>query len=50
MTGESFSQESLLEGHLGITKELLSFMTSEKKFQIGAKKEGCQLIKVWNLF
>ncbi|XP_071839115.1 ubiquitin carboxyl-terminal hydrolase 9X-like isoform X3 [Apostichopus japonicus] len=44
-TGESFSQESLLDGHLGITKELLSFMSSEKKFQIGAKKDGCQLIK-----
>ena len=27
-------------------RELLAFMTPEKKFQIGAKKDGCNLIKV----
>ncbi len=45
-TGESVCEDALLEGHLGIMRELLAFMTPEKKFQIGAKKDGCNLIKV----
>ncbi|XP_030838236.1 probable ubiquitin carboxyl-terminal hydrolase FAF-X isoform X3 [Strongylocentrotus purpuratus] len=44
-TGECLCEETLLEGHQGITRELLAFMTSEKKFQVGSKKDGCQLIK-----
>ncbi|XP_071799117.1 ubiquitin carboxyl-terminal hydrolase 9X-like isoform X1 [Asterias amurensis] len=44
-TGENYCEEGLLEGHLGISKELLAFMPSEKKFQRGSKKDGCQLIK-----
>ncbi|XP_039296311.1 LOW QUALITY PROTEIN: probable ubiquitin carboxyl-terminal hydrolase FAF-X [Nilaparvata lugens] len=35
-TGETGVEDAVLEGHLGIAKELLSFMSPEKKFQIGA--------------
>ena len=45
--GESHVEESLLEGHLGITKELLAFQTPEKKFQLGSMQGGVNLIKVW---
>ena len=45
-TGENYCEEGLLEGHLGITKELLAFMLSEKKHHVGSKNDGCQLIKV----
>lgn len=37
---------ALLEGHLGITRELLSFQTPDKKFHIGAEKGGLDLIRV----
>lgn len=37
---------ALLEGHLGITRELLSFQTPEKKFHVGAEKGGLDLIRV----
>ncbi|XP_052826881.1 probable ubiquitin carboxyl-terminal hydrolase FAF-X, partial [Octopus bimaculoides] len=36
---------ALLEGHLGITRELLSFQTPDKKFHIGAEKGGLDLIR-----
>lgn len=45
-TGETGIEELILEGHLGITKELLAFQTSEKKYQIGCEKGGANLIKV----
>ncbi|RZF36782.1 hypothetical protein LSTR_LSTR013963 [Laodelphax striatellus] len=35
-SGETGVEEAVLEGHLGLAKELLSFMSPEKKFQIGA--------------
>lgn len=39
-------EETILEGHLGVTKELLAFQTPEKKFCIGCEKGGANLIKV----
>lgn len=38
--------EALLEGHLGVTRELLLFQTAQKKFAIGSQKDGPNLIKV----
>lgn len=37
--------EALLEGHLGVTRELLLFQTAQKKFAIGSQKDGPNLIK-----
>ena len=45
-TGETGVEETILEGHIGITKELLAFQTPEKKFYIGCEKGGANLIKV----
>jgi len=45
-SGEAQVEEALLEGHLGITKELLSLQSPEKKYHIGAEKGGPNLIKV----
>lgn len=45
-TGETSIEDALLEGHLGITRELLAFQTPEKKFSIGSEKGGSNLIKV----
>ncbi|XP_060775080.1 probable ubiquitin carboxyl-terminal hydrolase FAF-X isoform X3 [Neoarius graeffei] len=44
-TGETGMEETILEGHLGVTKELLAFQTPEKKFCIGCEKGGANLIK-----
>ncbi|XP_049853945.1 probable ubiquitin carboxyl-terminal hydrolase FAF-X isoform X1 [Schistocerca gregaria] len=45
-TGETFVDEAVLEGHLGIAKELLSFMPSDKKYEIGSEeKKSINLIK-----
>ncbi|XP_058260184.1 probable ubiquitin carboxyl-terminal hydrolase FAF-X isoform X2 [Hemibagrus wyckioides] len=44
-TGETGVEEIILEGHLGVTKELLAFQTPEKKFYIGCEKGGANLIK-----
>ncbi|EHB05962.1 Putative ubiquitin carboxyl-terminal hydrolase FAF-X [Heterocephalus glaber] len=44
-TGETGVEETILEGHLGVTKELLAFQTPEKKFHIGCEKGGANLIK-----
>lgn len=41
-------EDALLEGHLGITRELLAFQSPEKKFHIGSEKGGSNLIKVRN--
>uniref|UniRef100_A0A2K5I4A0 ubiquitinyl hydrolase 1 n=1 Tax=Colobus angolensis palliatus TaxID=336983 RepID=A0A2K5I4A0_COLAP len=49
-TGETGIEETILEGHLGVTKELLAFQTSEKKFHIGCEKGGANLIKVSSVF
>ncbi|BFZ00611.1 hypothetical protein BsWGS_03650 [Bradybaena similaris] len=43
--GEIQVEDSLLEGRLFITKELLSFQTPERKYQIGCKSGGAELIK-----
>ncbi|XP_063100555.1 probable ubiquitin carboxyl-terminal hydrolase FAF-X isoform X2 [Cavia porcellus] len=43
--GETFVEEPILEGHLGVTKELLAFQTPEKKYHIGCEKGGANLIK-----
>lgn len=48
--GSSPMDEALLEGHLGVTRELLLFQTAQKKFSIGSQKEGQNLIKVKNEF
>jgi ubiquitin carboxyl-terminal hydrolase 9/24 len=40
--------EAVLEGHLGIAKELLSFMSPEKKYELGSdEKKGINLVKVY---
>uniref|UniRef100_A0AAR2KQD2 ubiquitinyl hydrolase 1 n=1 Tax=Pygocentrus nattereri TaxID=42514 RepID=A0AAR2KQD2_PYGNA len=44
-TGETGVEETILEGHLGVTKELLAFQSPEKKFCIGCEKGGANLIK-----
>ncbi|KAF4027179.1 hypothetical protein G4228_018934 [Cervus hanglu yarkandensis] len=44
-TGETGIEETILEGHLGVTKELLAFQTPEKKYHIGCEKGGANLIK-----
>jgi ubiquitin carboxyl-terminal hydrolase 9/24 len=41
---EEIIDEMLLDGHLGITKELLLFQNAEKKFAIGCQLNGSQLI------
>lgn len=45
-TGETQVDEAVLEGHLGIAKELLSFMSPEKKYELGSdESKGILLIK-----
>ncbi|XP_060232828.1 probable ubiquitin carboxyl-terminal hydrolase FAF-X isoform X1 [Meriones unguiculatus] len=44
-SGEKGVEDPILEGHLGVTKELLSFQTPEEKYQIGCKKGGFNLVK-----
>ncbi|XP_046668911.1 probable ubiquitin carboxyl-terminal hydrolase FAF-X isoform X3 [Homalodisca vitripennis] len=45
-TGETGVEEAVLEGHLGIAKELLNFLPPEKKYQLGSdEKTGMHLIK-----
>lgn len=45
-TGDSLVDEAVLEGHLGITRELLSFMTSEKKYELGSdESKGVNLLR-----
>eukprot|EP00071_Canis_lupus_P016440 XP_005642140.1 probable ubiquitin carboxyl-terminal hydrolase FAF-X [Canis lupus familiaris] len=44
-TDETGVEETILEGHLGVTKELLAFQTPEKKYHIGCEKGGANLIK-----
>uniref|UniRef100_A0A673U6K4 ubiquitinyl hydrolase 1 n=1 Tax=Suricata suricatta TaxID=37032 RepID=A0A673U6K4_SURSU len=44
-TGETGVEETILEGHLGVTKELLAFQAPEKKYHIGCEKGGANLIK-----
>ncbi|RXM31625.1 putative ubiquitin carboxyl-terminal hydrolase FAF-X [Acipenser ruthenus] len=42
---ETGVEETILEGHIGVTKELLAFQTPEKKYYIGCEKGGANLIK-----
>ena len=44
--GQEVVNNELLEGHLGITRELLSYQSSQKKFLIGSKPDGHNLLKV----
>lgn len=45
-TGETQVDEAVLEGHLGIAKELLSFMSPEKKYTLGSdESKGVLLIR-----
>lgn len=44
--GEVSVEDAFLEGHLGITRELLSFQSSDKKYLMGSEKGGANLIKV----
>ncbi|XP_025080256.1 LOW QUALITY PROTEIN: probable ubiquitin carboxyl-terminal hydrolase FAF-X [Pomacea canaliculata] len=44
-TGEVQVEEALLEGHLGITRELLAFTSPEKKFNIGSENGGADLVR-----
>ncbi|MGH0135317.1 UNVERIFIED_CONTAM: hypothetical protein FKN15_029066 [Acipenser sinensis] len=44
-TDETGVEETILEGHIGVTKELLAFQTPEKKYNIGCEKGGANLIK-----
>ncbi|XP_012278998.1 probable ubiquitin carboxyl-terminal hydrolase FAF-X [Orussus abietinus] len=44
--GESQMEEAVLEGHLGLTKELLAFLPASKKYELGSdEKRGINLIK-----
>ena len=45
-TGEVQVEEALLEGHVSVTKELLTFQAPDKKYHIGSEKGGNNLIKV----
>ena len=45
-TGEEGVEDALLEGHLGITRELLAFQSPEKRYHMGSEKGGSNLIKV----
>ncbi|XP_051564646.1 probable ubiquitin carboxyl-terminal hydrolase FAF-X isoform X6 [Myxocyprinus asiaticus] len=44
-TGDPGVEETILEGHIGVTKELLAFQTPEKKYYIGCEKGGASFIK-----
>lgn len=44
INSDEIVDEMLLDGHLGITKELVLFQTSEKKHSIGSKLDGALLI------
>lgn len=45
-TGESQVDEAVLEGHLGLTKELLAFLPPSQKYELGSdEKHGVNLIK-----
>ncbi|XP_014217217.1 probable ubiquitin carboxyl-terminal hydrolase FAF-X isoform X3 [Copidosoma floridanum] len=45
-TGDTAVDEAVLEGHLGLTKELLSFFPPVKKYELGSDdKRGITLIK-----
>ena len=44
--GRSPVDDALLEGHLGVTRELLLFQPAPKKYAIGSQKDGYNLIKV----
>ena len=44
--GSSPVDDALLEGHLGVTRELLLFQPAQKKYAIGSQKDGFNLIKV----
>lgn len=44
-SGEVIVEDALLEGHLGITRELLAFQSPEKKYNIGSEKGGSNLIR-----
>ncbi|XP_071463035.1 ubiquitin carboxyl-terminal hydrolase 9X-like isoform X2 [Marmota flaviventris] len=44
-TGETGIEEPILEGHLGVTKELLAFQTPERKYYVGCEKGGANLVK-----
>ncbi|XP_051782099.1 probable ubiquitin carboxyl-terminal hydrolase FAF-X [Erpetoichthys calabaricus] len=44
-TGTTGVEETILEGHMGLTKELLDFQTIEKKICIGCENGGINLIK-----
>ena len=49
-TGDTKVDEAVLEGHLGITKELLAFLPPSKKFELGSDEtKGINLIKVSKL-
>ena len=39
-------EEALLEGHLGVTRELLQFQSADKKYNLGSQEGGSNLIKV----
>ncbi|ERE73744.1 putative ubiquitin carboxyl-terminal hydrolase FAF-X isoform 2 [Cricetulus griseus] len=49
-SGETGVEDPILEGHLGVTKELLAFQTPEKKYHIGCEKGGANLVKHLLLF
>lgn len=46
MEGSEDVSEALLEGHLGLARELILPLSSEKKSKYGSDPEGTLLIKV----
>lgn len=50
-TGSLLVDEILLEGHLGITKELLRYMSPDKKYYYGSDEtSSVKLVKVCIFF
>ena len=46
-TGDTQVEEELLEEHLGLAKELLTFLPPNKKFEFGSdERRGVNLIRV----
>ena len=38
----------LLDGHLSLTVELLSFLSADERLVLGSDKKGIGLIQVWH--
>lgn len=48
--GEALADETLLEGHLMIARELVTFLVPPLKYEVGSKSDGTNLIRVKKIF